>query len=215
MSRKGNSSSVSWLIVSRIRGDQVCLPNGVPPCSIPGRWWCMKLAKACHYTQMLPESDVCDIVQANLRSLFVHCHDVDESVRRSAHHLILNHAGLGSHPSVQRLIADAMLGLMADRLPETTEISEENSIQVLRCSLPLPWVLRTLTKSQRQKWVSLLVRLLDPKSYQSTLIEHLTLLWRADDDPRRSYAEADHQLQALSQHSSREVKGALFRLRMC
>ncbi|CAE7244569.1 unnamed protein product [Symbiodinium sp. CCMP2592] len=177
------------------------------------RWWCMRLAKARHYTQLFPESDV--VVQANLRDLLVHCNDVDDSVRWSAHHLIQNHVGLGSHASVQRLIAEAMLGLMADRLPETAEICKENSYQVLRCSLPLPWVVRALTKSQRQKWVSLLVRLLDPKSYQSTVIEHLTLLWRADDDPRRSYAEADRQLQALSQHSGRDVKEALFKLRMC
>ncbi|CAE7797181.1 unnamed protein product [Symbiodinium sp. CCMP2592] len=180
------------------------------------RWWCMSLATAdkTHFA----ESDVYDIVSANLRDLFVHCRDGDESVRRSAHHLILKYAAFGSQPFVQQLTSEAMLGLMADLLPEPAELSNETSFQALRCSRPLEWIIRALTKPQRQKWVSLLVRLLqgqNQKSYQSTLIDRLTLLWRADDDPRRSYAEADQQLQALEQHSSRDVMLALYKLRKC
>ena len=58
-----------------------------------------------------PESDVYDIVSANLRDLFVHCCDADESVRIAANHLVSNY-GLGGLRFVHRLIAEAMLGRM-------------------------------------------------------------------------------------------------------
>ncbi|CAE7805619.1 unnamed protein product [Symbiodinium sp. CCMP2592] len=186
------------------------------------RWWCMRLTRAC-YTQMFPERDVWHITQENLRHLFVHCRDVDESVSCSAHHLILNHA-YGCHPSVQQEIAEGMLGLMGELLPELpeeseTEVSKAAAIQAEKCSANLEWVLRALTRPQRQRWVSLLVRLLHllqgQNPSQTTLVHRLTLLWRADDDPRRSYAEADKQLKTLSQHGSRDIRNALLRLRLC
>ena len=150
------------------------------------------------YTQAFTESDICHIVQANLRDLFVHFCDVDESVSLSAHLLILNHA-FGCHPFVQQLISEAMLGVMADLLPESAEITKEASIKAEWCAEHLEWIWRALTRSQRQKWVSFLVRLLQgQKACQITLIDRLKLLWRADDDPSRSYAEADQQLKVLS-----------------
>ena len=162
-----------------------------------------------------PESDVRDIVSANLGALLVHCRDVDAPVRSAAQYVILTHA-TGSQPFVQQLISEAMLGLMADLLPEAVELSIHTSFQAVQCSDHLPWIIRTLTKPQRQKWVSLLVRHLQGQTfYQKTLMEHLELLWRADDDPRRSYAEAEQRLRTLSQRSSRDGRRELIRLRLC
>ncbi|CAE7442343.1 unnamed protein product [Symbiodinium sp. CCMP2592] len=116
------------------------------------------------------ESDVYDIISNNLRrDLFVHCWHVDASV---AQHLVANH-GLGGLPFVQQLIVEAMLGRMEDLLPESAENSEEFLI------------LRALTKSPRQKWVSLLVRTLQSREsfhqdrFQQALISDLKSLRRA------------------------------------
>ncbi|CAE7837816.1 unnamed protein product [Symbiodinium sp. CCMP2592] len=147
------------------------------------RWWCMTMARAGRAN--FAESDVYDIVSANLRDLFLHCRDVDASVRRSAHHVIWAHAA-GSHHFVQQIIADVTLGLMDNLLPEPAELVE--------CSEPLEFVIRALTKPQRQKWVSLLVRVLEVLQGQSmtavkeqAVMEHLAFLWWADEDPRGSY----------------------------
>ena len=48
-----------------------------------------------------PESDVRDIVSANLGALLVHCRDVDVSVRTHAHNFVNNYGnyGFGGLPS--------------------------------------------------------------------------------------------------------------------
>ena len=213
----GNRSSGKCLLAvlqNIMHREQVKLPNAF---SFPGRWWCMRLASAekTHF----PESDVYDIVSANLRDLFVHCCDADESVRIAANHLVSNY-GLGGLRFVHRLIAEAMLGRMEDLLLESTEISEEVWSQAMECTYHLAYVLRTLTKPQRQKWVSQLVKALrSPESLQGRLqkdlFSSLQLLWRADDDPARSYAEADHQLKALLKQSSGRLQQEICKLLAC
>ena len=61
---------------------------------------------------------------------------------------------------MQQLIAETMLGLLQNLLPESTEISQEASIQVMACTGHLDNVVQALTRTQRQYWVSLLVRVL-------------------------------------------------------
>ena len=160
-----------------------------------------------------PESDARNIVIANLRHLFVHIRSADKSVRSQAHHVLMNY-GLGGLPFVQQLIAEELLGLMGDLLPESAEISKKASLEAQRCSRHLYCIVRALTKCQRQKWVSMLVRVLkSQQAFHSSLIDDLQLLWRADDDPRRSYAEAERQLKAFSVHASQAVQDELCRLR--
>ncbi|CAE7203811.1 unnamed protein product [Symbiodinium sp. CCMP2592] len=178
------------------------------------RWWCMKLAHAeqTHF----PESDVRKIVSANLADLLVHCSHPDETVRRAARDIVWFY-GVGSLPFVQQLIAEAMLGQMGDLLlPESSDISRETSTEAMQCSQYLKCVLRALSKPQRQKWVSLLVRVLQSQNpCQNRVMEHLKLLWRADDDPRRSYAEAKQQLKAFSEHANRDLRRQLWSLYNC
>ncbi|CAE7893543.1 unnamed protein product [Symbiodinium necroappetens] len=140
------------------------------------QWWCVRLARA-EFTDFA-ESDIYDVVSANLRDLFVHCCDTDKSVRIAAHHVVSNYALRGLR-FVQQRIAEATLGRMEDLLPESTEVSEEDRFQGLFSSLKL--------------------------------------LWRADDDPERSYAEAIHQLKALlwQRQSSRRLRVEICSLLAC
>ena len=166
-----------------------------------------------------PESDVNDIVSANLQSIFLHCRDVDLSVREHAHRLVADY-GFGGLPFVQQTIAEAMLGQMEDLLPESADISKEALQRAMRCAEHIAIVVRGLTKPQRQKWVSLLVRALQideeiEHQFQERLISDLKILWRADDDPRRSYAEADQQLKAFSQLANKRLQREIMRLRYC
>ena len=68
---------------------------------------------------------------------------------------------------MQQRIAEATLGRMEDLLPESTEVSEEAWSQVMECTGRLGCLLRTLTKPQRQKWVSQLMKAFrEPESLQ-------------------------------------------------
>ena len=161
------------------------------------------------------ESDARRIVLANLRDLLGHCGDVDASVRASADHLVRNY-GKGGLPCVQQAIAEAMLGLMENLLSGSTQISQEVSTRVMKCSYHIRHVARVLEKPQRQKWVSLLVRvLLGQQSCPKRLISDLELLWRADDDPGRSYAEAEQQLRAFRTNASKETRKDVWTLLHC
>ena len=121
---------------------------------------------------------------------------------------------------MQQLIVEAMLGRMEDLLPESAEIREEALIQAMECTRHLTKVLRALTKSQRQKWVSLLVRALQAQGsfqdrFQEALISDLRILWRADDDPGRNYAESVEQLKTFSKRTSRPLRREICLLRLC
>ncbi|OLQ13879.1 hypothetical protein AK812_SmicGene2055 [Symbiodinium microadriaticum] len=174
------------------------------------QWWCMRLARTreTHFA----ESDAFDIVCPNLRDLLRHCADEDASVRTYAHYIVSNY-GAGGLRFVKQMIADAMLTLMGNLLSESTGISQATLTQVMQCTGHLDNVVRTLAKPQRQKWVSLLVEALESlrghESETLTLIADLKLLWRADDDPCRTYAEAEQQLKALKKQANNNVWLAL------
>ena len=156
------------------------------------------------------------IVDNNLRDLLQHCCDVDQPVGKAARHIVHNY-GRGGLPFVQEMIAEAMLGLMGDLLSESTEISPETEIQVMRCTRHLQYVVRVLSKPQRQKWVSLLVRVLRSQTanHSEIFIEDLKLLWRSDDDPRRNYSEAERELRSLRKSVSRNLRMDLSDLLYC
>ena len=166
------------------------------------------------------ESDAFDIVCPNLRDLLRHCADEDASVRTSAHYIVSNY-GFGGLVLVKQMIADAMLTLMGNLLSESTGSSQATLKQVMQCTGHLDDVVRTLAKPQRQKWVSLLVKALESlRGHEShpetlTLIADLKLLWRADDDPCRTYAEAEQQLKALKKQANKNVRLALCDLLRC
>ncbi|CAE7900581.1 unnamed protein product, partial [Symbiodinium sp. KB8] len=180
------------------------------------QWWCMRLARTreTHFA----ESDAFDIVCPNLRDLLRHCADEDASVRTFAHYIVSNY-GAGGLRFVKQMIADAMLTLMGNLLSESTGISQATLTQVMQCTGHLDNVVRTLAKPQRQKWVSLLVEALESlrghESETLTLIADLKLLWRADDDPCRTYAEAEQQLKALKKQANNNVWLALCDLLCC
>ena len=82
-----------------------------------------------------------------------------------------------------------MLGRIKDLLQDSTEISGETLTKAMRCAGHFTVVLPALTKPQRQKWMSLLVGALPKrKPFRKRVISNLEILWRADDDPRRSCA---------------------------
>ncbi|CAE7246182.1 unnamed protein product [Symbiodinium sp. CCMP2592] len=170
------------------------------------RWWCVELARA--RQTCFAESDVRDIVETNLRSLLGLCASADASVRDAAH-CVLRTYGRNGLPFVQQLIAETMLGLTQNLLPDSATISQEVSIQVVACTRHLDNVVQALAETQRRQWVSLLFRVLHGQGQKvrqvtrhpkevvvEELVKRLKLLWRADDDPNRSYAETE-QLRAL------------------
>eukprot|EP00439_Symbiodinium_sp_Y106_P020257 s4263_g2.t1 len=172
------------------------------------QWWCKRLANTRH--THFAESDAFEIVCPNLRDLLRHCADEDASVRTSAHRVVRSY-GKGGLPFVRQMIADAMLTLMGHVLSESTGISQATLPQVMQCTRHLDNVVRALAKPQRQQWVSLLVKALESlRGHEShpetlTLISDLKLLWRADDDPSRSYAEAEQQLKALMKKANADA----------
>lgn len=145
-------------------------------------------------------------------------------MRTSAHRVVRSY-GKGGLPFVRQMIADAMLALMGHVLSDSTGISQATLPQVMQCRAHLDNVVRALAKPQRQKWVSLLVKALESlRGHEShpetlTLISDLKLLWRADDDPSRSYAEAEQQLKALKKQAfmqaNNDVHYALWDLLFC
>ena len=151
----------------------------------------LALVRSTHFA----EADARRIVEKNLRDLLWHCRDADASVREAAHGVLDLH-GVGGLPFVQQLIAEDMLGLMEELLLE----SDDNLQKVLDCLHHLRSVVRSLTKLQRQQWVSILVRILHhdiAHDCQKELIGDLQILWLIDSDPSRSFAEAEKQLWNL------------------
>ncbi|CAE7407634.1 unnamed protein product, partial [Symbiodinium microadriaticum] len=105
---------------------------------------------------------------------------------------------LVSLPCVQRPIAKATLGILEELVESNMSA---NTSSTILCDYILGVVLRLLDKPQRQKWVSLLVKLLmDNDDFpKSTVVCRLRMLWLADDDPIRTYAAALHQLQLFAE----------------
>ena len=153
------------------------------------------------------ESDVRNIVTANLRDLFGRCCSGDEDATMKAARHIVSSYGLGGLPFVQQLIADAKLGLMADHLTQPTEVSQDAATKVIQCTRHLQEVVRSLAKPQRQKWASLLIRVLRTLQFgQQAVVDGLKLLWQADDDPRQTYAQAECELWACLKLASPDFR---------
>ncbi|CAE7519847.1 unnamed protein product [Symbiodinium natans] len=180
----------------RFRGD--CLP----PLSLSTRhfvisgWsWCMCLADT-EYTHF-PEEDVRFIVGENLRLLIEHCRDPDDTVCLAAIHVLLNF-GIGGLPFAQHLIADSMLKLMEDLLPEVTEVDAPLLRKLIRCHQHLTYARHILTMPQRQEWASLLLKSLQsaPATCQMNFVPGLIQLWCSDETPRKTYTEEELQVRA-------------------
>ncbi|CAE7800592.1 unnamed protein product, partial [Symbiodinium sp. CCMP2456] len=145
------------------------------------RWWCVELARG--RQTCFAESDVHQIVGSNLRFLLGLCSSADASESGAAHDIIRIY-GRGGLPFVKQLIAESMLGLMQNLLPESTDHGE----QVMLCTrCLLVGVLRSAGG-----------RRVRPMGLIKDLVRRFELLWRADDDPRRSYAEAEQDLKTPS-----------------
>ncbi|CAE7353811.1 unnamed protein product [Symbiodinium sp. CCMP2592] len=167
------------------------------------RCWCMILASK-HETHFA-EAQVRDIVDKNLQSLLRHCQSADDSLSKASHDVIQNYAADGL-PFVQQSVAETLLCRM-EKLVESG--IPANMRPIWRCAQNLQLVVRSLDKPQRQKLVSLLVKLLPEIQNKAPVIQHLERLWRADDDPRRSYAEAHQQLRILAKSISGDVRQQL------
>ena len=115
---------------------------------------------------------------------------------------------------MQQAIAETMLGLVEELVecnigPNLGKIGD--------CVFVLELVFRRLSKPQRQRWVSLLVKpRTDPGVRQEKVIEKVmqlfTMIWLFDDDPGRTYAEAEKQLRCFGKSSSTDVRRQLLRL---
>ena len=153
----------------------------------------------------LPASDTRRIVEDNLRSLFRQCRDPDDIAHSPALRTLLVY-GECALPYVQQLIANTMLGFIEASL----STSPLNYDAVLDFMVHLQVVLRSMTKCQRQKWVSLTVRFLDAlaaldldlSSICSVVVYDLIWLWRVDEDPRRTYASVMPKLREFLQSPS-------------
>ncbi|CAE7651996.1 unnamed protein product [Symbiodinium sp. CCMP2592] len=183
--------------------------------------WCLVLAQK--DTTHFAEDYVYQTVSRNLTDLLSHCPHADERVHLSARHILQEHA-LGGLGFVQELIADTLLSQMRDILSTSGEIKVTwNHMQMyLKHLEPL---LRGLTRRQRQDWASLLVKVIHNlpaapaplgATRQKVVLHQLKLLWYADDDPNRTYADEKKQLLAFADSPNfEEVKNSLPSLFRC
>ena len=69
-------------------------------------------------------------------------------------------------------------------------------------------VVRSLGRAERQRWASLWMKVLSLVSntqLQKLMLQNLEVLWRADDVPRKTYAEAIKRLKQLRLAKSRLI----------
>ena len=146
-----------------------------------------------------PEGRVRLLVSKNLESLLRNCRSADVSVADDAMYVVLNYSADGL-PSVQQTIAEAMLSLMEVLVKSGIHANKK---RIGDCIMRLTMVLRSMSKPQRQKWVSLMVKLLMSRDVKADpLIWRLNMLWLADDNPRETYTEARKQLRTLATSAS-------------
>ena len=185
----------------------------IPPCpflavhcrvsSFLGRMWCMALARK-RWTHFA-ESDVLDIVGKNLQSLIRHFQSADASLVAAARCVLLDYATDGLYFVQQRIAA-----VMLDRLEDLVESSILSNIKETgKITTVLKAVLRSMSTALRRKWVSLLVKmLLDPVAnlHKEPVIEKLKMLWLVEDNPWRTFAEAERQLRIFAKSASAAVR---------
>ncbi|CAE7533212.1 unnamed protein product, partial [Symbiodinium microadriaticum] len=155
--------------------------------------WCTALAskRKTHFA----EDHVHRVVGKNLQSLLRHWRSADASIASAASDILYNYT-LNAIPFVQQPIAEASLALLED-LVETNIVANLDTVDA--CTDNLEMLLRSLSKPQCQKWVSLTVKmLLDHRLKKEEPIRTLQMLWLADDAPRQTYAEADQQLRIFA-----------------
>ncbi|CAE7352179.1 AMT1-1 [Symbiodinium sp. KB8] len=165
------------------------------------RRWCVALARKrwTHFT----ESDVLSIVGKNLQNLLRHFQSADASLVAAARSVLFDYAFDGLY-FVQQRIAVVMLDRLED-LVESSIISNLKEIVVMTTKLKR--MLRSMSTAQRRKWASLLVKmLLDPSLREEPVIEELKMLWLVEDNPARTFAEAERQLRIFAKSASAAVR---------
>ena len=155
------------------------------------------------------EDHVHRVVGKNLQSLLRHWRSADASIASAASDILYNYT-LNAIPFVQQPIAEASLALLED-LVETNIVANLDTVDA--CTDNLEMLLRSLSKPQCQKWVSLTVKmLLDHRLKKEEPIRTLQMLWLADDAPRQTYAEADQQLRIFAKSAPKDLKARLLPL---
>ena len=169
------------------------------------RAWCMALASKTfsHFA----ESCSRPTVEKNVQWLLRHCWSADTSVAAAAHLVIHNHAS-DALPFVQHAIAEGLFAIMEDM------VNSDIGPQLDSCLRTLEKLLRSLSKPERQKWVSLMVKLLVHPNVTSKerLVWQLKMLWLVDEDPKRTYAEEHQQLFSVAVSDSGDFKNDIMSL---
>ena len=162
------------------------------------------------------EQHVSKLVDDNLCNLLKHCSDSDIRVCADAHLVVCNY-GQSGLSWVQKTSAATMQRLTEDLL-SSAQISQAIVRRVYFACRHLSVVWRCLERPQRQVWVSLLVRIFSLSQFavrHESVVDDLRLLWRADDDPRRTYAEADQQIFSLARSAtSKSLRQKLHEVRV-
>ncbi|CAE6919279.1 unnamed protein product [Symbiodinium sp. CCMP2592] len=167
------------------------------------RLWCMALASEnkTHFAQSVVDG----IVRDNLESLLRHGQSTDTRVAWAASLVVSNYAS-DFLPCVQQRTAVATLALMEDLVESNMG---DNLSPIGFCNQVLARVWRSLSRPQRQKWVSLLVKLLMgrcvPEEIKIQVIQRLDLVFSLDGPPTESYAEAEQQLQILAKSGAEDL----------
>ena len=164
------------------------------------------MAMASARTTHFAEHHVNRIVGDNLCDLLKHCSDSDRRVSKDAHLIVLNY-GRSGLPWVQKKIAAAMQCLAEDLLSASAEISKASVRRVYSCLGHLSGLSRSLERPEHQVWVSMFTRILSLPQFAAgyeLIVNDLMLLWRSDDDPRRTYAGADQQILGLERSTASE-----------
>ncbi|CAE7762299.1 unnamed protein product [Symbiodinium sp. CCMP2592] len=89
-----------------------------------------------------------------------------------------------------------------------------HSQHIWTCVQTLVIVLRSVSVSERQKCVSLFVKLLlDPSFPKRKVLEKLKMLWIVDANPRRTYADSLQQLRIAAKSTTEaDVQRELYKL---
>ena len=110
-----------------------------------------------------------------------------------------------------------MLRVLEDLATSYYEAIPANITQIGQCMGLLGQVLPSLTVSQRQKWMMLILKVMFDHGVANIhkelfFIKVLKMLWEADDEPTKTYAEARRQLRILSNFCRGELQSGLLAL---
>eukprot|EP00439_Symbiodinium_sp_Y106_P013476 s1047_g1.t4 len=179
-----------------------------------GRLWCKALASKTR--THFPTHHGRRIVKKHLQCLFEHfCHS--NLIVSEAAAFLLHFYGRDALPYVQELMAHEMLRVLEDLATSYYEAIPANITQIGQCMGLLGQVLPSLTVSQRQKWMMLILKVMFDHGVANIhkelfFIKVLKMLWEADDEPTKTYAEARRQLRILSNFCRGELQSGLLAL---